>query len=67
MHASGHDAHTAILLSVAHIVAEMFNRGGEVNGTVKFLFQPAKEAAESEQAHHLMFGRFVEVFGAYTT
>ena len=40
MHACGHDAHVAILMSVAEILAGMKN---ELKGTVKFVFQPAEE------------------------
>ncbi|MBO6574492.1 MAG: amidohydrolase [Rhodothermales bacterium] len=40
MHACGHDTHMAILMGVAEILAE--NRE-ELQGTVKFLFQPAEE------------------------
>jgi len=41
MHACGHDAHTAILLGTAQILAK--NRS-ELKGTVKFIFQPAEES-----------------------
>ncbi|WP_268243603.1 carboxypeptidase CpsA [Sulfodiicoccus acidiphilus] len=40
MHACGHDAHTAILLGVAEVLAS--NRD-LLRGSVKFLFQPAEE------------------------
>ena len=40
MHACGHDTHAAILMSVAEILAGMRN---ELNGTIKFVFQPAEE------------------------
>jgi amidohydrolase len=40
MHACGHDTHTAILMSVAEILAGM---KGDLKGTVKFIFQPAEE------------------------
>jgi amidohydrolase len=40
MHACGHDTHTAILMSVAEILAGMKN---ELKGTIKFIFQPAEE------------------------
>jgi amidohydrolase len=40
MHACGHDAHTAIGLTVARI---LYNHRQELCGTIKFVFQPAEE------------------------
>lgn len=40
MHACGHDAHTAILLTVARLLTGLRN---ELAGTVKLVFQPAEE------------------------
>ena len=42
MHACGHDAHTAILMGVAEILAGMKD---QIKGTVVFVFQPAEEGA----------------------
>lgn len=42
MHACGHDAHTAILMGVAEILAGMRK---DIKGTIKFIFQPAEEGA----------------------
>ncbi|HKR62660.1 MAG TPA: amidohydrolase, partial [Thermoanaerobaculia bacterium] len=42
MHACGHDAHVAILLGVAEVLA---GARDELPGTVKFVFQPAEEGA----------------------
>ncbi|MBO6522902.1 MAG: amidohydrolase [Balneolaceae bacterium] len=44
MHACGHDTHIAILMGVAQILTEMKD---DLEGTVKFIFQPAEEGAPS--------------------
>ena len=41
MHACGHDAHVAILMATAELLAGMRE---QLPGTVKFLFQPAEES-----------------------
>ncbi|MFT5103735.1 MAG: amidohydrolase [Candidatus Latescibacterota bacterium] len=40
MHACGHDTHTAILMGVAEVLSKHKDK---INGTVKFIFQPAEE------------------------
>lgn len=40
MHACGHDTHVAILMGVAEVMA---TNKDKINGTVKFIFQPAEE------------------------
>ncbi len=40
MHACGHDAHTAILMGVAEVLA---GQRAALRGSVKFIFQPAEE------------------------
>ncbi|HET7897394.1 MAG TPA: amidohydrolase, partial [Flavisolibacter sp.] len=42
MHACGHDTHVAMLMSVAEILAANKN---DLNGTIKFVFQPAEEGS----------------------
>jgi len=46
MHACGHDAHTAILMGVAEVLAEIRER---IPGTVVFIFQPAEEGAPDDE------------------
>ena len=42
MHACGHDMHTSILLGTALVLSEFKE---ELNGNVKFMFQPSEEAS----------------------
>jgi amidohydrolase len=52
MHACGHDAHTAILMGVASVLAGMRQ---QIPGTVAFVFQPAEEGApEGEEGGALL-------------
>ncbi len=46
MHACGHDAHTAILMAVAEILAGM---KAQIPGTIKFIFQPAEEGPPGDE------------------
>lgn len=47
MHACGHDAHMAIALGLAEVLQK---RRSELPGSVRFVFQPAEEAAGGAQA-----------------
>jgi amidohydrolase len=46
MHACGHDAHVAMLIATAHVLAGMRDK---INGSIKFIFQPAEEGAPANE------------------
>jgi len=46
MHACGHDAHTAMLMATAEVLAGMRD---QIEGTVMFIFQPAEEGSSLVQ------------------
>ncbi|MFP4703959.1 MAG: M20 family metallopeptidase [Spirochaetaceae bacterium] len=46
MHACGHDAHTAMLLTAAKVLTE---KAAEIPGRIRFLFQPNEEVAGAEK------------------
>lgn len=46
MHACGHDAHTAMLMAAAEVLA---GRRDDIEGTVMFIFQPAEEGSSLVQ------------------
>ncbi len=48
MHACGHDCHTAGLIGVAKLLSEMDASGSLPAGSVRLLFQPSEERADSE-------------------
>lgn len=47
MHACGHDAHAAIAVGIARVLAA---RANELPGSVRFVFQPAEEASGGAEA-----------------
>ncbi|MSR22912.1 MAG: amidohydrolase [Gemmatimonadetes bacterium] len=48
MHACGHDFHTAGLIGVSYLLAELKRMGELPPGTIRLLFQPSEESVDAE-------------------
>lgn len=62
MHACGHDAHTAIVLGVAVAMAQIRE---QLNGNVRFIFQPAEEVLEGGSSQMIEEGCLENVQAIY--
>ncbi len=67
MHACGHDVHTASLLGAIRILSQLRN---ELDGTVKFLFQPGEEVLPGGASYMIRDGALrnpepQSIFGAH--
>lgn len=66
MHACGHDAHTAMLLGAAHVLADMRD---SFQGTVKIICQPAEEKSPDGGAkaivHSGVLGHVDAIYGLH--
>jgi len=59
-HACGHDVHTAILVGVGRVLAEL-HRAGELPGRVRLIFQPSEERLPSGSLEVIAEGGLAEV------
>ncbi|THV43439.1 amidohydrolase [Glycomyces buryatensis] len=63
-HACGHDAHTAIVLGVGRVLAEL-SRRGELPGRFRLIFQPSEEQFPSGAPTMIKYGALTDVAAIY--
>jgi len=59
-HACGHDAHTAILVGLGHVLAELSARG-DLPGRFRLVFQPSEEQFPSGAPTMIKYGALTDV------